>query len=142
MWPIAAHRIGREHEEANRGEYGRADVWDIVAAGFDWKQRAGENRLLIVAGYSYGGFLTFLSLAQDENPWAGGIALWSVSGIHRLPLHQQRAFPTDPDQQAAACVQRAPLTRPGAYGFHCSFFTALWIQPRPPQKWKQFKTAF
>ena len=53
-----------EHEEANRGEYGRADVWDILAAGFDWKKRVGENRSLIVAGYSYGGFLTFLALAQ------------------------------------------------------------------------------
>ena len=75
---------GPEHEEANRGEYGRADVWDILAAGFDWKQRIGENRPLIVAGYSYGGFLTFLALAQKEIPWAGGIAMWSVSDMSHL----------------------------------------------------------
>jgi dipeptidyl aminopeptidase/acylaminoacyl peptidase len=100
---------GVEHEQANRGEFGRADVWDILAAGFDWKKRAGANRPLIVAGYSYGGYLTFLALAQDDNPWAGGIALWSASGIHRLPLYRQRAFPTGADQQAAARVERSPL---------------------------------
>jgi dipeptidyl aminopeptidase/acylaminoacyl peptidase len=59
---------GLEHEEANRGEYGRADVWDILATGLDWKKRAGKDRSLIVAGYSYGGFLTFLALAQKETP--------------------------------------------------------------------------
>lgn len=100
---------GSEHEEANRGEYGRADVWDLLAVGFDWQQRTGENRPLIVAGYSYGGFLTFLSLAQEEMPWTGGIALWSVSGLHRLSVHPHRALPTDPDQQAAALVERSPL---------------------------------
>lgn len=100
---------GPEHLEANRGEYGRADVWDVLAAGFDWKKRIGENRPLIVAGYSYGGFLTFLALAQEEFPWAGGIAMWSVSGMHRLGLHQHRAFPTDADQLALAMIERSPL---------------------------------
>lgn len=104
---------GPEHEEANRGEYGRADVWDILAAGFDWKQRTGENRPLIVAGYSYGGFLTFLALAQKEIPWAGGIAMWSVSDMSHLGMHRHRAFPTDADQQAAARVERSPLKQAG-----------------------------
>lgn len=100
---------GPEHEEANRGECGRADVWDILAVGLDWKQRTGENRPLIVAGYSYGGFLTFLALAQEEIPWAGGIAMWAVSDISHLGLFRHRAFPTDADQQAAARVERSPL---------------------------------
>ncbi|MEN4040701.1 MAG: prolyl oligopeptidase family serine peptidase, partial [Anaerolineaceae bacterium] len=100
---------GQEHEEANRGEYGRADVWDILAAGSDWKKRTGEDRPLIIAGYSYGGFLTLLSLAQVETPWVGGIAMWPVSGIHRFTLHRQRALPADPAQQALAMVERSPL---------------------------------
>lgn len=104
---------GPEHQDANWGEYGRADVWDVLAAGFDWKKRAGENRPLIVAGYSYGGFLTFLALAQTEIPWAGGIALWSVSELSHLGLHQHRAFPTDAAQQAAARVERSPLQQAG-----------------------------
>lgn len=104
---------GPEHEAANREEYGRADVWDILAAGFDWKKRAGENRPLIIAGYSYGGFLTFLALAQEEIPWAGGIALWSVSGMHRLGLLQHRAFPTEASQLARARIERSPLEQAG-----------------------------
>lgn len=100
---------GAEYEEANRGEYGRADVWDILAAGFDWKKRTGGNRPLILAGYSYGGFLTLLALAQKETPWSGGITLWSVSDLSHMGLHQHRAFPLDPAQQAAARVERSPL---------------------------------
>jgi len=105
---------GPEHEEANRGEYGRADVWDILAVSFDWKQRFGENRPLIVAGYSYGGFLTFLALAQKEIPWAGGIALWSVSNMDHLGMHRHRAFPTEADQHAVALVERSPLQQAGS----------------------------
>jgi dipeptidyl aminopeptidase/acylaminoacyl peptidase len=104
---------GPEHADANQGEYGRADVWDILAAGFDWKKRTGEDRPLIVAGYSYGGFLTFLALAQEEIPWAGGVAMWSVSGMHRQPLHRHRAFPTDADQLALARIERSPLEQAG-----------------------------
>ena len=105
---------GAEHEEANRGEYGRADVWDILAAGSDWKKRLGENRQLIVAGYSYGGFLTLLALAQEEVPWSGGIVMWSVSDMSHLGVHQHRAFPTDETQQAAAQVERSPLVQAGS----------------------------
>jgi dipeptidyl aminopeptidase/acylaminoacyl peptidase len=134
---------GPEHEEANRGEYGRADVWDILAVGFDWKKRAGDSqtgdsqtgdsqtgdsqtgdsqtgdsqtgdsRSLILAGYSYGGFLTLLALAQAEAPWAGGIAMWSLSDMTHLGLHRHRAFPTGADEQAAAWIERSPLEQAG-----------------------------
>jgi dipeptidyl aminopeptidase/acylaminoacyl peptidase len=102
---------GPEHEEANRGECGRADVWDVVAAGLDWKRRTGYSRPLILAGFSYGGFLTLLSLAQAEHPWAGGIALWAASGLHRMSALQHRAFPADPAQRAEALVERSPLAQ-------------------------------
>jgi dipeptidyl aminopeptidase/acylaminoacyl peptidase len=102
---------GREHEEANRGECGRADVWDVVAAGFDWKERVGDDRPLFVAGYSYGGFLTLLALAQAEHPWVGGIVMWTLIGWHRMKLNQQRAFPTDAEQFAQAQIERSPLAQ-------------------------------
>jgi dipeptidyl aminopeptidase/acylaminoacyl peptidase len=104
---------GTEHEEANRGEYGRADVWDILAAGCDWKERFGENRPLVVAGYSYGGYLTLLGLAQDEIPFSGGISLYGLSDLAHMSLHRHRAFPVDPDQHAAAQVERSPLQQAG-----------------------------
>jgi dipeptidyl aminopeptidase/acylaminoacyl peptidase len=104
---------GREHEEANRGECGRADVWDVAAAGLDWKSRNGNGRPLILAGYSYGGFLSLLALALEENPWAGGLVLWAVSGLHRFGAIQQRAFPADPAQRAEALIERSPLAQAG-----------------------------
>ncbi len=104
---------GREHEEANRGEYGRADVWDILAAGFDWKERTGGQRPLLIAGYSYGGFLTLLALAQEETPWAGGIGMWIVSDLSHMPLHLRKAFPNDPGQRAAVMIERSPLKQAG-----------------------------
>jgi dipeptidyl aminopeptidase/acylaminoacyl peptidase len=104
---------GGEHAEANRGEYGRADVWDLIACGLDWTKRSGKDRPLILAGYSYGGFLTFLSLAQKENIWAGGIALWSVMDLHHLGLHRHRALPADPVQRGKAEVERSPIKQAG-----------------------------
>ena len=100
---------GAEHEEANRGECGRADVWDLIACGTDWKKRFGKKRPLILVGYSYGGFLTFLSLAQEQGIWAGGIALWSLYDLHRLGLLQHRAFPEDPIQLGEAEIERSPI---------------------------------
>lgn len=104
---------GVEHAEANRGEYGRADVWDLLAVGSDWKTRAGSDRPLFIAGYSYGGFLTLLALAQDSNPWAGGITLWAVSDLSHMGLHHPRAYPAALEQQARAHVERSPLQQAG-----------------------------
>ncbi len=100
---------GREHDDANRGEYGRADVWDVLAAGLDWKERTGHTRPLLLAGYSYGGFLTLLSLAQADQPFAAGLSLWAVSGLHRMAAHQHKAFPADPAQRTQALVERSPF---------------------------------
>jgi dipeptidyl aminopeptidase/acylaminoacyl peptidase len=107
---------GSEHEDANRGEYGRADVWDIVAAGLDWKNRLGKDRPLILAGYSYGGFLTLLSLAQAGQPFAGGISLWAVSGLHRMVAHLHKAFPAGEAARAAALIDRSPFEQAGRIG--------------------------
>ena len=84
---------GPKHKDANRGEYGRADVRDVVACAQDWKVRTGGSRPLILVGYSYGGFLGLLALAQTETLLASGIILWPVTGLHRLPGHAHRALP-------------------------------------------------
>ena len=104
---------GDEHKEANRGEYGRADVWDVLACGREWRQRTQGRRPLVLVGYSYGGFLALLALAQPEAPWAGGIAMWTVSGLHRLPAHAHRAFLDDSYERAVAMVERSPLEQAG-----------------------------
>ncbi|MBN1349242.1 prolyl oligopeptidase family serine peptidase [candidate division KSB1 bacterium] len=100
---------GKAHQEANRGEYGRGDVWDVIACGEDWKKRTGNKRPLILTGCSYGGFITFLALAGEEIPWDSGIALWTLSGLHRFEPHSQRSLPSDPKERAVALIERSPI---------------------------------
>ncbi len=97
--------------DENKGEYGRADVWDVVECGLDWKRRTGGKRPLALAGYSYGGYLAFLALGRADAPWAGGIALWPATGA--FGLHEPRWFPADPVEKAAAMIERSPLAQAG-----------------------------
>jgi dipeptidyl aminopeptidase/acylaminoacyl peptidase len=103
---------GSEHRDANRGEYGRADVWDLLAVGLDWQKRFGEGRSQVIIGCSYGGFLTGLAIQQENIPWVGGVALWPVSSLSCLPMHLPRALPLDPVLRDAALIERSPLLWP------------------------------
>ena len=100
---------GKEHEEASRGEYGRVDVWDVVACGLDWKKRYGGDRPLVFVGFGYGGFLGLLALAQVDAPWDGGIIVSPLSGLHRVPHFFERALPEDPSEREIALIKRSPL---------------------------------
>ena len=102
---------GTKHREANRGEYGRADVRDIVACARDWKERTGGSRPLVLAGYSYGGFLGLLALSQAGALLAGGIIMWPVTGLHRLPSHAHRALPEGSGERCRAMAERSPMER-------------------------------
>ena len=100
---------GQEHKDANLGEYGRADVWDVLAVGEDWKEKQPNKRPLAILGYSYGGYLTFLSLSKERNPFDLGISLWGVTRLEHLKMHLPRAYPNDPDERDKAVVYRNPL---------------------------------
>lgn len=91
----------------NEGEYGRTDVWDVLDAGLDWQRRFGEARSLALVGYSYGGYLVSLALAQPAAPWSCGISLWGVT--HPFGLHAARWLPSNPQEQAVALVERSPM---------------------------------
>lgn len=100
---------GLEHKDANKGEYGRADVWDIIACGKDWKERTSSNRPLALMGYSYGGFLTFLSMTYQENPFDYGMSLWGVTRLEHLKMHLPKAYPAHPKEREIAKIERNPL---------------------------------
>ncbi len=102
---------GPKHRGANRGEYGRADVWDVLACARDWKERTGGTRPLILAGYSYGGFLGLLALSRTEDLLAGGIIMWPVTGLHRFPGHAHRALPEERAERRQALTERSPMAR-------------------------------
>lgn len=93
--------------DENEGEYGRADVWDVLDAGLDWKRRFGAGRSLALVGYSYGGYLACLALGQPATPWSCGISLWGVT--HPFGLHAARWLPPEPQARAAALAQRSPI---------------------------------
>ncbi|MCC6698356.1 MAG: S9 family peptidase [Candidatus Hydrogenedentes bacterium] len=101
---------GPGHLAASRGEWGRADVRDVVAAGRDWKQRFGDGRALVLAGYSYGGYLTFLSLAHDDAPWDAGVTLWTMASLQQPLLGMIEAgLPTESDARKRALAERSPI---------------------------------
>ena len=102
---------GPKHRNANRGEYGRADVRDVVACAQDWKERTDGSRPLILVGYSYGGFLGLLALSRTETLLAGGIIMWPVTGLHRFPSHAHRALPEEREERYQALTERSPVER-------------------------------
>ena len=102
---------GPAHRNANLGEYGRANVRDVVACAQDWKERTGGSRPLVLAGYSYGGFLGLLALSWAEALLAGGIIMWPVTGLHRFPGHAHRALPEERAGRHQALTERSPVKR-------------------------------
>lgn len=100
---------GRLHKEANKGEYGRRDVWDILACGKDWKIKNGDERPLALIGYSYGGFLTFLSMTYKNNPFDYAVSLWGVTRLEYLKMHLQQAYPAQLEEKAVAKIVRNPI---------------------------------
>lgn len=103
---------GPEHLAANRGDWGRADVWDVLAAGNDWKQRHGNERPLVLVGYSYGGYLTLLSLASDNAPWEAGVTLWGMVSLQQPLLGMLEAgLPAESDAHSRALAERSPISQ-------------------------------
>ncbi|MBI5095422.1 MAG: S9 family peptidase [Candidatus Hydrogenedentes bacterium] len=101
---------GPDHLAANRGEWGRADVWDVVAAGKDWKQRFGKDRPLALVGYSYGGYLALLSIARDDAPWVAGVTLWGMVSLQQPLLGMVEAgLPAESGARDRALAERSPI---------------------------------
>ena len=100
---------GKKHREAGKGEYGRGDVWDLLAGAQDWKRRTGGGRPLVLLGLSYGGLLTLLALAQEEAPWSGGVVLSAPSAFHTLRRLLADALPEDPKEREMAMRGPYPL---------------------------------
>jgi alpha-beta hydrolase superfamily lysophospholipase len=96
---------GDDHLKANEAQCGQADVRDVVESGIDWRQRFKKAHApLAVAGYSYGGYLTFLALTHQDAPWACGITFWGCTKIP--PLVQTTGLPDDPRERRKALEER------------------------------------
>lgn len=60
-------------------------------------------------GYSYGGYLTLLSMTYEENPFDSAVSLWGVTQLEHLQMHLPKAYPKHPKERNVAKIERNPL---------------------------------
>ena len=99
---------GRAFRHANHGEWGHADVHDIVDAGRWAIQQPWSDGRLAVWGGSYGGYLVLCALVEEPGMWQAGVDLFGDSEIAesyrhgdragRLDLHRMMGSPDDPER--------------------------------------------
>jgi dipeptidyl aminopeptidase/acylaminoacyl peptidase len=99
---------GRAFRHANRGEWGHADVHDVIDAARWAAVQPWSNGRLAMYGGSYGGYLTLCALVQEPSMWAAGVDLFGDSEIAesyrhgdrvgRIDLERMMGAPDDPDR--------------------------------------------
>ena len=111
--------FGDAYREALTGDAGGVDVDDMVA-GHRWLIEAGIARpdLVILNGYSYGGYLTLQSMGIHPDLWAAGIAGapvtdWILSGEDQnvsLSAYDVALFGLDTPEVHELKVRASPRT--------------------------------
>jgi dipeptidyl aminopeptidase/acylaminoacyl peptidase len=111
--------FGHEFESCIRGDLGRREV-DDVAAARDWLVAQGIARpdSVFATGWSYGGYLTLLSLGMRPDLWAGGmagiaIADWNLmyeDQAETLRQYQVGLFGGTPSEKPEAHAKASPIT--------------------------------
>ena len=102
---------GRAFRHANHGEWGHADVHDLIdAANWAKAQPWSDGRLAIYGG-SYGGYMVLSALVEEPSLWAAGVDLYGDSEIAesfrhgdrvgRIDLQRQMGMPDDPEKETA-----------------------------------------
>jgi dipeptidyl aminopeptidase/acylaminoacyl peptidase len=97
---------GRAFRHANHGEWGHADVFDLIdAARWLVDQPWCDGRLAMWGG-SYGGYMVLCALVEEPGLWRAGIDMYGDSEIAesfrhgdrvgRLDLERQMGRPDDP----------------------------------------------
>ncbi len=111
--------FGDAYREALTGDVGGVDVADLVA-GHRWLVDSGVARpdLILVNGYSWGGFLTLQCMATHPDLWAAGIAgapvadwiLASEDQNASLDAYDVALFGPDSPETRALKVRASPRT--------------------------------
>ena len=104
---------GRAFRQANHGEWGHADVHDLIdGARWATEQSWSDGRLAIFGG-SYGGYLVLCALVEEPAMWLAGVDLYGDSEIAESYRHGDRLGRLDlfrmmgsPDEPAQAELYR------------------------------------
>ncbi len=102
---------GRAFRVANEGEWGHADVHDLIdAARWAADQPWSDGKLAIYGG-SYGGYMVLCALVEEPSMWSAGVDLFGDSEIAesyrhgdrpgRLDLDKMMGSPDDPGRDDA-----------------------------------------
>ncbi len=101
---------GRTFRLANHGEWGHADVQDVIDGGRWASKQAWSDGRLAIWGGSYGGYVVLCALVEEPGMWSAGIDLYGDSEIAdsyrhgdragRLDLHKMMGSPDDPADTA------------------------------------------
>jgi dipeptidyl aminopeptidase/acylaminoacyl peptidase len=101
---------GRAFRHANHGEWGHADVQDLIDAGRWAADQPWSDRRLAIYGGSYGGYMVLCALVEEPDLWRAGVDLFGDSEIAesyrhgdragRLDLHKMMGSPDEPDRAA------------------------------------------
>jgi dipeptidyl aminopeptidase/acylaminoacyl peptidase len=111
---------GRRFREANMGEWGHADVFDLIDAGRWLQQQPWCDGRLAVYGGSYGGYMVLCALVEEPAMWRAGVDLYGDSEIAesyrhgdrpgRIDLERQMGMPDEPER-ATVFKRGSPLYR-------------------------------
>jgi dipeptidyl aminopeptidase/acylaminoacyl peptidase len=99
---------GRDFRHANHGEWGHADVQDLIDAGRWAADQSWSDQRLAIYGGSYGGYMVLSALVEEPDMWRAGVDLFGDSEIAesyrhgdragRLDLHKMMGSPDDPER--------------------------------------------
>jgi dipeptidyl aminopeptidase/acylaminoacyl peptidase len=108
---------GKDFQNANLFDMGGGDLQDVLAAT-DFLMATGypDKKKLVVAGGSYGGYLTMMAVTKAPELWAAGVPIvpfvnWFTEIQNEDPILQQsdRATMGDPEQNPDFFRERSPF---------------------------------
>jgi dipeptidyl aminopeptidase/acylaminoacyl peptidase len=111
--------FGKQYQEAIWGDVGHWELEDMIAAR-EWlvRHQVADSDRVLVAGGSYGGYLTLYALTVRPELWAGGIAEvaiadWAMTYEDANPANRTAVatwLGGTPDQVPERYRERSPLT--------------------------------
>ncbi len=108
---------GKDFQNANLFDMGGGDLQDVLAAtDFLMQTSYPDKKKLIVAGGSYGGYLTMMAVTKAPELWAAGVPIvpfvnWFTEIKNEDPILQQsdRATMGDPEKNPDFFRERSPF---------------------------------